>query len=204
MSIEVFQVGPFQVNCYIVKNDRNSDDVFVVDPGDDGKKIIGFIESKGYKPVAILLTHAHLDHIKGCAVVANHFAIKTYVPDKDIAMFVSEENEIAPYLYRDCEFPEPTPLSQFSMESVFKVIHTPGHTLGGVCYYFPKMSALLSGDTLFEMSIGRTDLPGGNTRQLLNSIKQNLFTLPSNTKVYPGHGGTTMIGKEKASNPHVR
>ncbi len=204
MNVEILTVGPFQVNCYIVKPDQNSDKVFVIDPGDEGDKIIRLVETKGYKPEAVLLTHAHLDHIKGCATVANHFDVKVYVPDADIPMFVSDDNEIAPWLYRDCEFPEPAALSELPSGYGFEVIQTPGHTLGGVCYYFAAMSVLFSGDTLFQQSIGRTDLPGGDTEQLLNSIKQNLLTLPADTRVYPGHGGSTVIGDEKRSNPFVR
>lgn len=205
MKIEVLTVGPFQVNCYIVKPDQNSSSVFVIDPGDEGKRIVNFIESEGYKPVAVLLTHAHLDHIKGCADLVNHFGINAYVPDADLSMFSSEDNELAPYLYRDCEFPEPIALSDYPMdtESCFETISTPGHTLGGVCYYFPKLSSVFSGDTLFAGGVGRTDLPGGNHSQLIGSIKQKLFALPNETKVFPGHGGSSSISSEKRSNPYV-
>lgn len=205
MKIEVLTVGPFQVNCYVVKPKQDSNSVFVIDPGDEGKRIAEFIESEGYDPVAVLLTHAHLDHIKGCADLVNHFGINVYVPDADVAMFLSDANELAPYLYRDCEFPEPVALSAYPMDgnSCFEAIATPGHTQGGVCYYFSELSSLFSGDTLFAGGVGRTDLPGGNHNQLISSIKQKLFVLPNETKVFPGHGGSSSIESEKRSNPYV-
>lgn len=203
MSVKILTVGSFQVNCYIVQPEPSSNTVFVIDPGDEGQRIVNYLEDEGLKPAAILLTHAHLDHIKGCATVAKHFAIKVFVPDADVTMFLSDDNELAPWLYRDCEFPEPIALSK-APDFGFEVIETPGHTLGGVCYYFKTLRSLFSGDTLFRLSIGRTDLPGGCHNSLVRSVKENLFCLPGNTVVYPGHGPESSIGDEKRMNSFIR
>ncbi len=202
MKIDVIEVGAFQVNCYIVKPDETSSKVLVVDPGDQGRKIVKFIKQKGYTPEAIILTHAHLDHIKGTKVVADSFGIEVFVPKNDMALFESPLNELAPYLYRDCDFPAIRPLTDFSSD-VMTVIDTPGHTLGGTCFYFKTAGVLFSGDTIFAQSIGRTDLPGGNLGTLLKSIKKRIMTLPNETIIYPGHGPKTTVLKEKTSNQFI-
>lgn len=202
MSVKILTVGVFQVNCYIVQPNRSSSSVFVIDPGDEGKRIVGYLEREGLKPIAVLLTHTHLDHIKGCMDVADHFGVKVFVPDADVAMFLSDENEFAPWLYRDCAFPEPTALSK-APDFDFEVIETPGHTRGGVCYYFKGLASVFTGDTLFKQGVGRTDLPGGCHTTLIRSIKEALFGLPEDTVVYPGHGPESLIGDEKRMNPAV-
>lgn len=203
MSVKILTVGAFQVNCYIVQPNPSNNSVFVIDPGDEGKRVVKYLENEGLKPAAVLLTHAHLDHIKGCADVAKHFDIKVFVPDADVEMFLSDDNELAPWLYRDCEFPEPVALSK-APNYGFEVIETPGHTRGGVCYYFKELSTVFTGDTLFRLSVGRTDLPGGCHNTLIKSVKENLFCLPDNTVVYPGHGPESSIGDEKRMNSFVR
>ncbi|MGL4855061.1 MAG: MBL fold metallo-hydrolase [Lentisphaeria bacterium] len=202
MDLKQLTVGPFGVNCYIFTPLKNSSKSYIVDPGDNGEKIVNFIKNNELEPVAILLTHAHLDHIKGCAVVAEAFNIKVYLHSDDHQMFHSPSNELAPYLFRDCKFPDVHDYSELSNED-FSIIHTPGHTLGSVCIYFKNENVIFTGDTLFQGSIGRTDLPGGNHRQLISSIKNSLIKLPEQTSVYPGHGPSSTIAQEKNYNPFL-
>lgn len=202
MNIDILEVGMFQVNCYIVQPDDRSKRVLVIDPGDEGQRIVSFIKEKGYEPTAIILTHAHLDHIKGTKTVADAFGIEVYVPEKDMALFESDLNELKPYLYRDCEFPAIRPLGDFESPEV-TVIKTPGHTLGGTCFYFKEAGVLFSGDTVFQQSIGRTDLPGGDLGTLLDSINQRVMTLPSETVIYPGHGPATSVKSERDHNQFI-
>ena len=202
MNIDILEVGMFQVNCYIVKPESQSNRVLVIDPGDEGQKIVTFIKSKGYSPEAVILTHAHLDHIKGTKAVADAFGIKVFVPENDMALFESDLNELKPYLYRDCKFPAIFPLSKFESSDV-TIIKTPGHTPGGTCFYFKTDGVLFSGDTIFQQSIGRTDLPGGDLGTLLDSINKRVMTLPSETVIYPGHGPSTSVKNERDHNQFI-
>jgi glyoxylase-like metal-dependent hydrolase (beta-lactamase superfamily II) len=202
MNIDKLEVGMFQVNCYIVRPSSSCKDVLIIDPGDEGDRIVEFIRSHGYRPLAVLLTHAHLDHIKGTKVLADAFGLSVYVPKHDMALFESDLNELAPYLYRDCEFPAITPLSEFDYPGL-KVLDTPGHTLGGSCFYFAEDGVLFSGDTIFQHSIGRTDLPGGDLGTLLDSINREIMTLPEETVIYPGHGASTSVKSERDCNQFI-
>ena len=202
MKIDILEVGMFQVNCYIVKPNPQSNRVLVIDPGDEGQKIVSFIKKKGYQPEAVILTHAHLDHIKGTKTVADAFGIKVYVPENDMALFESDLNELPPYLFRDCKFPVIVPLSEFKSSEI-TIVKTPGHTPGGTCFYFQADGILFSGDTIFQGSIGRTDLPGGDLGTLLDSINQRVMTLPSKTVIYPGHGPSTSVKRERDHNQFI-
>ena len=207
MQIEHYVVGPIQTNCYFVIN-RNTKELLVVDPGASGSRLADFVREKGYKPVAILLTHGHFDHTDGIADFLSAFAgqkIPVYAhtderrtledPEYNLSASMGFRGELyhADYFAEDGE---ELKLAGF----VIRVLHTPGHTPGGCCYYFPEEEALFSGDSLFAGSIGRTDFPGGSVTQLVNSVREKCLTLPEDTKVFPGHEGLSTIGDEKRYN----
>ena len=140
---------------------------------------------------AILLTHAHIDHIAAINEVCNHFGIKNiYLHKDDFGLYNSPDNSLQPYM---SAVSNPPKASDNYSNSNFKVIHTPGHTRGSVCFYFKNDNVLFSGDTLFQAGIGRTDFPGGSYNDIISSIKNKIFTLPPETDVYTGHGPKTTV-----------
>ena len=199
------QVGGFEVNCSILSENGKA---WIVDPGQEAERIIDLLAKKGLEPAAILLTHGHFDHISGIPGLLEKFPeLPIYVHEKDVPMFGHPLNQLPPEYP---SFEKPKNLigfrSTFNLQpSTFnlEVIETPGHTPGGVCYYFPKDKLLLSGDTLFAGSVGRTDLPGGDMATLMDSL-QKLTALPDDTLVIPGHGMHTRIALEKSGNPFLQ
>ena len=195
------QVGGFEVNCSILNEDGKA---WIVDPGQEAERIIDLLAKKGLEPAAVLLTHAHFDHISGVpGLLAKFPELPVYVHEQDAQMFGHPLNQLPPEYP---SFARPKNIivfrSTFNLQPStlnFEVIETPGHTPGGVCYYFPKDKLLLSGDTLFAGSVGRTDLPGGDMATLMNSL-QKLVALPDDTLVIPGHGMHTTIAAEKRGN----
>ncbi len=185
------------VNTYlIIKNNK----AVIVDPGDEADEIIKIIDQDNLIPQFIILTHAHIDHIKDTAGISAHYNIPVYIHEAEKVMLESSANNLSSMFGR--------PIKKFNIERYLsegeeiefegkklKIIHTPGHTPGGIC--IKAGDFLLSGDTLFENSVGRTDFPYGDEELLLKSIKEKLFTLDDNIKVYPGHNNQTSIGKEK-------
>ena len=191
------QVGTFEVNCSILSTDGKA---WIVDPGSEAERIVRLLADRGLEPEAILLTHAHFDHIGGIPGLQAAFPdLPVYVHPNDAAVIVNPMNRLPPDYppvgmpknVRDCR----------ELRGV-TVIETPGHTPGGVCYHFPEDGLLLSGDTLFAGSVGRTDLPGGDMGVLMDSLKR-LTGLPGDTLVIPGHGPHTTIARETASNPFL-
>lgn len=194
-------VGSYEVNCSILSKDGKA---YIVDPGQEGERIIGLLAKKGLEPAAVLLTHAHFDHITGIAELQKAFPeLPVYVHAADRKMFGHPFNQV-PGEYSSIG----TPANLREAEDIsaelpeMTVIHTPGHTPGGVCYYLAADKLLLSGDTLFARSIGRTDFPGGSMPEMLVSLKK-LMQLPKDTVVIPGHGMFTTIGDEQDGNPYV-
>lgn len=193
-------VGVMRTNCYLVYKD-NTKETLVVDPADKVEKISQALEESGLKPVAILLTHGHFDHIGAVEGLKKKYGCKIYCLDgeKEVlecadynlsAMFSNSFTITPDVLLKDGE--------ELSLGGfVIQVIATPGHTKGSCCYYFPEDRFLISGDTLFEGSVGRTDFPTGSASMLMCSIKEKLFVLPEDTPVYSGHGEPTTIGYEK-------
>lgn len=205
MKIHSMSLGELGTNCYIVYNE---DDALIVDPGGDPEKVIDFLEHQDVSPHAILLTHAHFDHIGGVDALRKHFNIDVYLHENEAAWL--EE----PHLNRSTAFtrkevrtarpdhlisPGNMKLSTFE----FDVIHTPGHSPGSVSFIFKDEGFIISGDVLFQQGIGRTDLPGGSMEQLENSVRQKLYLLDDHYIVYPGHGSYTTIGAEKIHNPFI-
>ena len=194
-------VGSYEVNCSILSKEGKA---YIVDPGQEGERIIGLLAKKGLEPAAILLTHAHFDHITGIAALQKAFPeLPVYVHSADRKMFGHPFNQM-PSEYASIGTPANLrEADDISLElPELKVLHTPGHTPGGVCLQFEADSLLLSGDTLFAGSCGRTDFPGGSMTTLTESL-QRLAKLPPATVVVPGHGASTTIGREIETNPYL-
>lgn len=196
LIFNVLPVGLIGTNCYLVVNDATHT-CLVIDPGGDSERIITKLKELNVTPIAILLTHAHVDHISGITGVLKSFpGLPVFLDDNDRLLYQSPSNAIPPWIPAAKGLPssqEFCPIENFP----FRVIKTPGHTQGSVCFYFEKENVLISGDTLFDGAIGRTDLPGGNFKQLVQSITTQLFCLPEATIVYPGHGASTTIHSAK-------
>jgi len=203
MNIQSLTVGPLQVNCYLVWNDVKEG--LVIDPGEESDRIIENVRNSGFQLRGILLTHGHVDHIRAVPELAARFSVPVLLPPEEEELYFDPKNEVFPLLEAAENLPQPKPeqVSQNMEDMHFKIISTPGHTKGGCCYYFPNAAKLFSGDTLFNGSVGRTDLPNGNHHQLLTSIKQNILPLPPETVVYPGHGPSTTIAHEQTTNPFL-
>lgn len=206
MKVEQYCVGQVQTNCYFAINEETQE-ALIVDPGDSAEFLAEKINQKDLKPKAVLLTHGHFDHAMAAEELAEIYGIKIYAheAEKDTlkqpglnasGMIGRRDSYRADIFVKDGEV-----LNLGGME--LKVLHTPGHTEGGCCYYAEKEQVLFSGDTLFCQSVGRTDFPRGSMSQLIRSIKEKLLLLPNTVKVYPGHMGVTTIGMERSSNPFI-
>ena len=202
MKFEVFITGPIQVNTYLLY-DEISKDAILIDVGGSADKIINKINELNLKVIGIYNTHGHFDHILGAKEIQEKLNIPFYVHKEDKLFVENLEMQMAYYGMPCALPPEINGFIDSSTDiklgnNTIKVIETPGHTQGGVCYLANDM--LFSGDTLFLESIGRTDLPGGDYSTLKKSVRENLFTLDENIKVYPGHESPTSIGHEKEHN----
>ncbi|MGB3770325.1 MAG: MBL fold metallo-hydrolase [Rhodococcus sp. (in: high G+C Gram-positive bacteria)] len=214
MRVTGFPAGMFQTNCYVVSQD-DAAECFVVDPGQDAAApLLAFLEESGLTPVAVLLTHGHLDHMWDATPVCERFDIPLYVHPDDRHMLTDPASGIGPMLaplIANSTFLEPSSVTEMHHGDTLDVAgvevtvsHTPGHTRGSVVFGVGgEQNVLFSGDTLFAGSIGRSDLPGGDHEQLLASIEKWLMCLPDDTAVLPGHGESTSIGAERASNPFL-
>ena len=206
LAIRMMVLGPVQTNCFFLINE-DTKEVLVIDPADHAQKIIEWMKSENLKPVAILLTHCHFDHIMGVEGIRKEYGIPVYASRDEVDVLAKPQLNVSTmmgaYLSMKADelFCDGDVLELAGMK--LKVISTPGHTIGSVCFYIEEEKVLISGDTLFEASVGRTDFPTGSSRQLIESIKTRLFILPDDTSVFPGHGGTTSIGYEKLHNPFV-
>ena len=200
-------LSSFGTNCYFVYREGKEDVIFF-DPGDQGGYIYDKLSEHGLKVKAILLTHGHFDHIAGVKELKEKSGAKVYALDAEADFLMDIDKNLTSQFGRpititpDVLLKDGEELTLFDID--IKVIATPGHTEGGASYYIKEAGFLISGDTLFEGSVGRTDFPTGSMSVLVRSIKEKLFTLPDDTKVYPGHGEMTTIGDEKKYNPFVQ
>lgn len=198
----IVRVGMLDVNCYIVPTPETRR-LYVIDPGSEADKIIEKSKEFDYDEAFILLTHGHVDHISAAGETMKKLEAKAlYIHKDDIGLYKSPNNHLMPFVPAAKNLPEATPTDNLDDEDI-EVIHTPGHTPGGVCYLFKKFPALFSGDTIFNSSIGRSDLPGGDGKTLLESIHEMIMSLPENLQIFPGHGPSTTVGAEKTGNPFL-
>jgi glyoxylase-like metal-dependent hydrolase (beta-lactamase superfamily II) len=206
MKIETIVVGPYEVNCYVASADSN--EAVIIDPGADADDILNYLRTNRLKPLAYLLTHGHADHIGALNKLLTAHPAPALMHAEDQRWAFTERNQIPPFY--PAQYPPPATLQgitdgeELLLAGIkFKVIATPGHTPGGVCFFVPDAQALFCGDTLFQGTVGRTDLPGGDGRILAQSLKK-LAALPPETHVFPGHGPETTIGEERHTNIYFR
>jgi glyoxylase-like metal-dependent hydrolase (beta-lactamase superfamily II) len=210
MNLKAFVNNPYQENTYIVYDDSKA--CVIIDPGmynaAEQNAVVNFIKEQGLKPVLLLNTHCHIDHVLGNKFVFDQYGLKprfhkgelqllqsvpAYAPQQGINYELSPEPEVYLPEFGTIEFGD----------STFELLFCPGHSPAHLCFYSKADEFIIGGDVLFKTSIGRTDLPGGNYEVLINSIKTQLFVLPDEVKVYPGHGPMTTIGFEKLYNPFL-
>lgn len=210
MALKIYTIPtvPIEENCYVAF-DEESKEGFIVDPGNEAEKIFSRIQGEGIKVQAILLTHGHWDHIGAVEELRQKLGVQVHIHGDDAAMLTDSRQNLFAYMAGGTMEGEPAdkvfregavfPCGSFS----FKVIHTPGHTPGGCCFYSEEAGVLFSGDSLFAEEIGRCDFPGGSLRSLVGSLKEKILPLPEETKVYPGHGPATTVGWERVHNPYL-
>jgi hydroxyacylglutathione hydrolase len=208
MDVHGFTVGPVAENCFFATRDGGTQAI-VVDPGEEGDRLIAALDELGLGVEAILLTHTHFDHVGAVAPLARHTGAPVYCPEL--------ERQVLADIMSYVPWPGFGPFESYDADALvaggerlelagleIDVLFTPGHSPGHVTYSIPSEQAVFSGDVLFQGSIGRTDLPGGDTATLMRTLGELVAALPDATTVYPGHMGVTTIGRERATNPFLR
>lgn len=201
MELAEFALGPLETNCFLLHDDKKA---AAIDVGGDPEEMLDYLNRRGLTLTHILLTHLHFDHVLGAGTLQEVTQARTLCNERDLPLLRGQNFSGM--------FP---PIASFTQENLDEgplkllgqncsVLATPGHTPGSLSYYFPDMGLFFGGDVLFARSVGRTDLQGGDTRLLMRSIKEKIYTLPESTRVYPGHGPATSVGEEKRANPFVR
>ena len=209
MILKRLVVGPFASNCYIVGSELTKEGV-IIDPGDEAGQILKGIKDSQIDIKLILLTHGHIDHIGAVNEVKEATGAEVAIHTDDAKSISGQEGRLISMLVSGLSYPAPPSPDRLLKDGDsidlgnlhFLVLHTPGHTPGGICLL--GNGVMFTGDTLFKYGVGRTDLPGGSYSQLMNSLHTKLMVLPDETIVYPGHGPETTIGAERRSNPYLR
>jgi glyoxylase-like metal-dependent hydrolase (beta-lactamase superfamily II) len=208
MIHEILPVGPLQCNCSII-GDETSREAMVIDPGDDIADILALIQKHNLNVKQIVITHAHIDHVGGAMKLRAATGAPILLNQNDSALLKMLDVQAAwigmpspGHVDIDHSIGELDKVQAGPL--VAQVMHTPGHTEGSVCLYFPAQQKLIAGDTLFAGSIGRTDLPGGSFEKIISSLHEKVLSLPDETVVVPGHGPLTTIGEERESNPFLQ
>ncbi|MCW3112298.1 MAG: fold metallo-hydrolase [Segetibacter sp.] len=211
LTVKIFRLNPVSVNTYILYNDLK--EALIIDPGcyidEERETLQNFIESKGLQPVQLLNTHCHLDHVFGNKWVYETYALELFLHpnEEQVLQFAPQSGKMWGLVFENYEGPlhflQQDDIVKIGEDSL-KVLLAPGHSPGSICFYCEEQKFIIGGDVLFKESIGRTDLPGGNHNALLQSIREQLFVLPDDVVVYPGHGDPTTIGHEKKYNPFLQ
>lgn len=207
MIHEIFPVGPLQCNCSVI-GDEGTREAIVIDPGDEIENVLALVRKHNLTVKQIVVTHAHIDHVGGAMKLraATGAPILLNQNDYDLLKILDEQANWVGMpspgkVEIDQSIGQADTITAGTLNAT--VVHTPGHTEGSICLYFPSEKKLIAGDTLFAGSIGRTDLPGGSMRKILNSLHEKLMALPDDTIVVPGHGPLTTIGEERENNPFI-
>ena len=208
MIHEIFPVGPLQCNCSVI-GDPATHEAIVIDPGDDIERVIAALDKHKITVKQIVITHAHIDHVGGAMKLKKLTGAPILMNQNDVALLKMLDVQAAWVGMKspgavtiDADLGSGDQITVGNLNA--SVIHTPGHTEGSVCIYFPVQEKLIAGDTLFAGSIGRTDLPGGSLDKIMRSLHHDVLALPDETLVVPGHGELTTIGEERASNPFLQ
>lgn len=202
MPIQTYPLGPLDTNCYIIYQNKAA---MVVDPGGDPTEVVNFLQEKGLALQAIVITHRHFDHLYGVAELHQKTQAPVYAPAGDDVLASTESGKGGIWGFPPVPPFAAEPISvgeQHFGDIACTVLLTPGHTPGSISLYFPTEHAVVTGDVIFYRSIGRTDFPMGNSEDLLNSIRTQIFTLPKDTAIYAGHGPATTVGDEITNNPY--
>ncbi len=217
MKVDRLVLGMYETNCYVLRKEslglRQNDDAqdcLVIDPGLGAEQLLDFLSQNNLNPVVVVLTHGHIDHIEGVRSLRRDYPdVKLAIHALDADMLADSQANLAAMMGGDFStapaeilLEDNALLEQAGLE--LTVLHTPGHTPGGICLYSQAYGVVFTDDTLFADSVGRSDFPGGSHNTLTQSIKEKLFSLPDETIVYPGHGPQTTIAHEKEHNPFLR
>ena len=209
-NLKIFTFNPFSENTYIIS--AESGECAIIDPGcadiNEEKQLADYISNNGLKPVKLLNTHCHIDHIFGNRYCSNKYGLDLYANNSELENIMRADMYADSFGVRKPASPEPA----YDLKEgdtiiigniILEVLFTPGHSAGHVVFYCQNGNYVIGGDVLFRESIGRTDLPGGDYNTLIKSIREKMFSLPNDTVVYPGHGPETTIGHEKVNNPYL-
>lgn len=211
LNVHSFVFNTFQENTYVVSDENGSCAIF--DPGmsnrEEESSFNSFVEKNSLKPIALYNTHCHIDHVLGNRFIYENYGLIPQFHEGEVPVLVAVENMAPMYGFRYETSPIPESFLEESQtvsigNHSLQLLFVPGHSPAHLCFYSSEDGFLIGGDVLFRNSIGRTDLPGGNHQQLLDNIQEKIYTLPDDTIIYPGHGPTTTIGFEKATNPFIR
>lgn len=210
VQVKTLTFNPFQVNTYILSDDTG--ECVIIDPAcyepQEEETLAGFVEKEGLKPVALLYTHCHIDHILGNNFAVRQFGLKPLTHKDSLPFLTNGRSQGKVFGFEVDDQILPKEYLEDGQEIAFgnqklKALHTPGHAAGSLCFYHQDSGIVIAGDVLFHQSIGRTDLPTGDFELLIKSIEEKLLTLPDEVKVFPGHGPSTTIGEERRHNPFL-